>query len=386
MNGRPWTAEEQSDALRPSYSEFAAAHPGRTYGAWANQRLLLRNAPQAPVIDLEAVEDVAREAAREAVGTVLSALRAKAIAAGKDPDLFDLEETVRRLNAKGVDFSVEGGRIVTANHPTDTNRETLLDIGKDHIRLGIVSDTHGGSHYEQLTALRTFYRHADDLEVDAFIHGGDATQGSDHMHLDQPYQVHVHGADQQANYVIATHPKSERPEVKTYVIDGNHDDSFLKDGGINIVRRICDARPDMAYLGQTGAYLSLGSLNTYVVHPRGGMPYAKSYRLQKFVEQLPISRKIHLMLMGHLHSYAAVQEHGVTGFLLPCFQSQYGWMASGALHPDIGGLIVDVWLTDDGGVGRIAHEFVRFQAAENDWDRGVSYEVARGWTPNGLVA
>lgn len=385
MNGRAWTAEEQGDASLP-YPEFSRLHPGRTYGAWANQRLLGRNPPGGSVIDLEAIEDAARDAAREAVVSALAVARNKATAAGKDPDLYDLEEAVRRLSAKGIDFSVEGGKIITASHPTERDRETLLDIGKDHIRLGIVSDTHGGSHYEQLTALRTFYRHADDLDVDAFIHGGDATQGSDKMHLDQPYQVHVHGADQQANYVIATHPKSARPGVKTFILDGNHDDSFLKDGGINIVRRICDARPDMAYLGQTGAYLSLGRLNAYVVHPRGGMPYAKSYRLQKFVEQLPISRKIHILLMGHLHSYATVQEHGVTGLLLPCFQSQYGWMASGALHPDIGGIILDVWLTDDGGVGRVAHEFVRFQAQVDDWDRGVSYEVARGWTPDGLVA
>lgn len=311
---------------------------------------------------------------------------AAARTAAKDPDLFDLEDAVARLRSKGIDFSVEGGRITTASHPVDRDRALSLDIGKDHIRLGIVSDTHGGSHYEQLTALRTFYRHADELEVDAFIHGGDLTQGSDRMHLDQPYQVHAHGADQQSAYVIGTYPRSARPEVKTYVISGNHDDSHLKDGGVNVTRHITDARPDMAYLGQAGAYLSLGRLNTYVVHPRGGMPYAKSYRLQKFIEALPIDRRIHLLLMGHLHSYDVVQEHGVTGLLLPCFQSQYGWMASGALHPAIGGLIVDVWLTDDGGVGRIAHEFVRFQAQSDDWDRGVSYEVARGWTPDGLIA
>lgn len=317
--------------------------------------------------------------------SLLDEAMVEARASAKDPDLYDIEDAVRRLRARGVDFRVEDGRVITANHPLDRDRVTSLDIGKDHIRLGIVSDTHGGSHYEQLTALRTFYRYADEQGVDAFVNGGDMTQGSDKMHLDQPYQVHTHGADQQVNYVIGTYPRSARPDIKTFVISGNHDDSFLKDGGINVVRRICDARPDIEYVGQTAAYLSLGALNTYVVHPRGGMPYAKSYRLQKFVEQLPISRKIHLLLMGHLHSYNVDQGHGVTAILLPCFQSQYGWMAAGALHPAIGGVIVDVWLTEDGGVGRIAHEFVRFQAQVDDWDRSVSYEVARGWTPDGLV-
>lgn len=304
---------------------------------------------------------------------------------GPDPDIADLEEIARRLHERGVDFDIRGGKVVTATHPLDRDREVALDMGGDHIRLGIVSDTHGGSHYEQLTALRAFYRHADELGVDAFIHAGDWTQGSDRMHLDQPYQVHAHGADQQVNYVIGTYPRSSRPGIITYGLAGNHDDSFLKDGGINVLRRITDARTDIEYLGQTGAYLSLGRLNTYVVHPRGGMPYAKSYRLQKFIEQLPISRRIHLLLMGHLHSYNVDQEHGVTAILLPCFQSQYGWMAAGGLHPAVGGVIVDVWLTEAGSVARIAHEFVRFQVISDDWDRGISYEVARGWTPDGLA-
>lgn len=310
---------------------------------------------------------------------------AQAATTGRDPELAKLERLAAVLHERGVDFRIEHGRLVKEAHPVDRDRTLALDIGKDHIRLAVVSDTHGGSHHEQLSALRTFYRHADDLEVDAFIHAGDWTQGSDKMHLDQPYQVHAHGADQQASYVIGSYPQSARPGIKTYAISGNHDDSFLKDGGVNILRRITDARGDIEYVGQTAAYFSVGRMNSYVIHPRGGMPYAKSYRLQKIVETLPIDKRIHLLLVGHLHSYALVQEHGVTCLLLPCFQSQYGWMAAGALHPAIGGIIVDLWITDDGGIGRIAHEFVRFQAQEDDWDQAISREVAKGWTPEGLV-
>lgn len=303
----------------------------------------------------------------------------------RDPRIIELETIARQLHAEGVDFRIENGEYRTEDHPVDRDRSTLLDIGKEHIKLAVVSDTHGGSHYEQLTALRTFYAQADDEGVDAFIHCGDWTQGSDKMHLDQPYQVHAHGADQQVGYVVGTYPRSSRPGIKTYGISGNHDDSFLKDGGINVLRQIADRRDDIEYVGQTGAYLSIGPLNSYVVHPRGGMPYAKSYRLQKFAEALPISKQIHLLLMGHLHSHALVQEHGVTAMLVPCFQSQYGWMASGALHPAVGGLILDLWLTDEGNVGRFRHEFIRFQHQPDDWNREVSHEVNRGWSPKGLV-
>jgi hypothetical protein len=72
--------------------------------------------------------------------------------------------------------------------------------------------------------------------------------------------------------------------------------------------------------------------------------------------------------------------------LLPCFQSQYGWLASGALHPAIGGIILDVWLTDEGGVGRIRHEFVRFQAQSDDWDHEASRAVVQTWSSRGVAA
>lgn len=318
---------------------------------------------------------------------------------GVDPELAELERRAAALHARGIDFHIADGQVVLERHPTQRDRTVQLDLGAwQHIRLGVLSDTHGGSNHEQLTALRTFYAYADGQvshpdtgepigqAVDAFIHCGDWVQGADKMHLDQPYQVHAHGADQQTKYVIATYPRSVRPTVRTYGIGGNHDDSFLKDGGTNVVRTIAAARDDIEYIGQTGAYLSIGPINLYVTHPSGGTPYAKSYRLQKFVEALPISRKIHLLLMGHLHSYALVQEHGVTAFLVPCFQSQYGWLAGKGLHPVIGGLIVDVWLTDAGEVARIRHELIRFQPVADDWDQDASRQVNRGWTPDGLLA
>jgi predicted phosphodiesterase len=285
----------------------------------------------------------------------------------------------------GVVYRVVGGVVSVEDRPTEAGGSRRVDLGKRHIRLGIVADTHGGSHFEQLSALREFYRYADRRKVDAFIHAGDWTQGSDKMHLDQPYQVHAHGSDQQVAYVVATYPRSERGAL-TYGISGNHDDSFLKDGGTNVVRAIASARPDIVYLGQTDSYLDIGPLHTYIVHPRGGAAYAKSYKLQNFARDLPIGRRVHLMLMGHLHSYAVTQEHGMTAMLLPCFQSQYGWLAAGGLHPAIGGLIVDVWLTDNDEVARIAHEFVRAQAIRDDWDHEASRAAVETWSSEGQRA
>lgn len=298
-------------------------------------------------------------------------------------DLERLAEAAANLSERGVTYRIVDGKVSVDRRATDAGGSYAVDLGKRHVRLGIVSDPHGGSHHEQLSALRAFYAYADKRKVDCFLNGGDWTQGSDRMHLDQPYQVHVHGADQQVRYVVATYPKSSRPGVKTLGITGNHDDSFLKDGGTNVLRAIAAERPDIVYLGQTDAYLTIGGLNIYMVHPRGGASYAKSYKLQNFARDLPIGRSVHLMLMAHLHSYAVTQEHGMTAMLLPCFQSQYGWLAAGGLHPAIGGLIVDVWLTENGEVARIAHEFVRFQAVRDDWDHAASAAAVETWSNEG---
>lgn len=291
-----------------------------------------------------------------------------------------LAEVAARLHARGIDFRVEGGRVVTGQPERD--KEVTFDLGKEHIRMGLVSDTHGGSKFEQLSALKQFYREADEREVDFFIHAGDVTQGSDRMHRGMELEVHAHGSDAQVDYVAGTYPKSER-DVRTYIIGGNHDNSFLNDGGMNVVRQIAGKRPDFYYAGQDAAYLTIGNLRTYVVHPDGGGGYAKSYRAQKIAESLPIERDISLLLVGHYHRYGAFREKRTHTFMLPCFQSQYAWLARKALYPDIGGLIVDLWLDDNGRVARVAHELLSFPAIENDWDRDVSHEVGRAWSSEG---
>jgi predicted phosphodiesterase len=308
-------------------------------------------------------------------------------------DLELLEEYAAKVHASGRDFRIEDGVLVPVSRLRDVDRSVYIDLGTDHFRLGVASDTHGGSLFEQNTALHHFYRYADGIApnpktgeritpVDAFVHGGDWTQGPDKMHRDQPYQVHVHGADQQADYVVASYPKSERG-TKTYGIGGNHDGSYME-AGINIFRMIASQREDIVYVGQDAAYLSFGKLKIYLTHPEGGGAYAKSYKSQKSATALPISRKVNLLLRGHYHNFDWVEEHGIEAIMLPCFQSQYGWMARKDLHPDIGGLILDVSMTKRGEVGRMTVERVRYQARDNDWDHRASQSVIKSWSPKGL--
>jgi predicted phosphodiesterase len=308
----------------------------------------------------------------------LAEIRAlQAEADGKDPRLARIEALASELHADGLDFSVVQGRVTMGQRERDG--ETSIDLGSKHLRLGIVSDPHLGSRYEQLTALRSFYAYADDAKVDAFINAGDIVQGSDKMHKGMELEVHAHGADAQMSYAVAVYPKSRRRSVKTYAIAGNHDDSFLKDGGINVVRRIAAQRPDMVYIGQDAAYLTVSGLRMYVVHPDGGNTYAKSYKPQKLAESLPLEREVALLLIGHYHNYGAFRQKHTISLMLPCFQSQYAWLARKALHPDIGGIVADIWLDDAGRIVRFSHEVIDYRPIDEDWDGAASLVAGRGW-------
>jgi predicted phosphodiesterase len=300
---------------------------------------------------------------------------------GQDPRLLELERLAAELHSEGQDFTVERGRVHSSRDARDLDRAFSLPV-KEHLKLALVSDTHGGSKFEQLSALRDFYKRADEAEVDAFIHAGDWTQGPDRMHRDQYLNVHAHGADAQSGYVIATYPKSERG-IPTYAITGNHDDSFLNEGGVNVVRRITRERSDIIYVGQDAAYMSLGSLSAYVIHPDGGGSYAKTYKSQKIAAALPPEKNVRLLIVGHYHSYSTTLERDAYLLQLPCFQSQYSWLARKALHPDVGGVILDIDLDDNGNLARFTHELIRYRPIDEDWDREVSSSMDRAWNSNG---
>lgn len=332
-----------------------------------------------------------RDAAEEAAK---AELRAKAEASGKDPDLAELEILAAKVHAAGHDFRIEGGKVIAGLEPH--GQEVRIDLGKQRVRIGVAGDTHLGSKYEQLSALRHFYRYADGHEkdpytgrtiepVDLFVSAGDVHDGPETMHKGRVYELRVLGADAQVAYAALTYPKPTHGQ-HTKILGGNHDVAFEKDAGTNVCRQLAGVRDDIDYIGHTSSYLTIGRLKIFIHHPSGGVPYAKSYRPQRIMEGLPLAHPVNIALIGHLHSYCVVQHHGMTGFLTPCFQRQYPYLAGKGLYPTIGGIILDVYISADGKSARVAHELIHYQPVEeDDWDMEASHEVEHGWRPEGHV-
>lgn len=255
---------------------------------------------------------------------------------------------------------------------------------KKYIKIGLLGDTHFGSIYQQLSLLHEAYNIMSKEGVNFVIHAGDLTDGPLEMHKRTPEEVFIKDTDEMIDYVIKNYPKSS---FKTYVLDsGTHDTFWKRYYGINVVRRICENRPDLILRrGDDAQFVLQGSENVIVrvVHPVGGVAYARSYKPQKLLEgilgeflerispyekektfQLP-----HIFALGHFHVYNHLFQGGVECFSLPCFQAQTPYLRDKGLYPNIGFIIVELHFDSEKKISRIRFDAYRWNAyaKKNDY-------------------
>lgn len=267
------------------------------------------------------------------------------------------EEMKKRLESLGYQFF---------KHAPITDHVVSLEDGRydgEWVTVGILSDTHLGSKHQQLTYLHEFYKLCADEGCKIMLHAGDISQGIK-MFRGWEQEAFLHDYDSQADYICEKYPKI--PGVKTYVILGNHDESFLKNGGGNICRYIANQRDDIVHIGDYGAYVDLpGGLRTYLHHGAGGCAYARSYKLQKQIENFSPGKKPKLMVSGHYHIAVVLPDYRNTYAMHPgCFQGQGLFLRRLGLSPDVGGFIVRYKVNPNSkrfDLTRIQHEWVPFR-------------------------
>lgn len=183
------------------------------------------------------------------------------------------------------------------------------------------------------------------------------------MHRDAAYYQFAHGFGAQAKYVVEHYPS----QLHTYVISGNHDISHFNETGANIVQTICEARDDMTHIGDLGAYVDVGPLNAYLWHPAGGVPYARSYRQQKWIEQVPGGEKPTLLFTGHLHVSDILPSYrNVSAFMVPCFQAQTPYLRRKGLSPDIGGYVIEARWDEEKHVTGVKVDWKMYRVPQKD--------------------
>lgn len=252
------------------------------------------------------------------------------------------EDLIQELHHRGY---------FVAKHLQETDGRYPVDLARfdgDVFRFGAISDPHLCSRYQQLTHFRSMYALFAQREISTVFNSGDIIEGNGKQYRGQEYELFVHGADEQLSYAVENYPREAG--ITTYFIGGSHDNSFFKAGGHDILKSLASERRDMKYLGVHGAYVipeGLHDFPIYLMHPDGGVPYARSYRLQKLIENFAPEAKPRMVLCGHLHMGLHLPSYrNVEGLLVPCFQAQTPYLKAKGLFPMIGGVIVELTVKD----------------------------------------
>lgn len=96
------------------------------------------------------------------------------------------------------------------------DKKTRIKVEGGVIKFGVVSDTHLGSNYCQITFLQWFYKHIAKKGARFVLHAGDVTDGIG-IYRSQEFEVHKHGFSEQLEYVCEKYPS----DIPTYYITGN---------------------------------------------------------------------------------------------------------------------------------------------------------------------
>ena len=275
----------------------------------------------------------------------------------KDLDLeeYEVYGLLELLKREGYLFDAIDGKIVKIK-PEKENGIYTIPSNLEHLKLLMISDTHLASKYDRVDILRYLYQEAEDKGVNYILHSGDVTEGRSNRE-DQVYQLKEASYTGQRDYVIDKYPQSNVP---TYMISGNHDLWWVKRAGADIVNDICSHREDLTYLGSDCEDLHIGKLKIRLYHGKGGQAYAKSYKLQKYLDTVPLAERPHILQTGHIHQSFYYKQDKTHCFQTSCLQDLTPYERSCGFNNDKSVWWVDVYMDNKGNPVKITQELETF--------------------------
>jgi predicted phosphodiesterase/biotin operon repressor len=288
-----------------------------------------------------------------------------------------LKSSERVITAYIEDLKEEGYNIIEFENKFRLSKDIILTDnrheedwqGNKIIKFGIVSDTHLCNKWQQLTFLNSLYDIFEHEGINTVYHAGDISDG---YYKNRPSHIYelipgIAGADAQAEYIIDKYPK--RKGVVTKFITGNHDDTHIMNGGVNIGKIIARQREDMIYLGMNNAKINLTpNCVLELNHPGDGAAYALSYTLQKLIDSMSGGDKPNILINGHHHKYMYLFYRNIHAFEAGTIEAQTPFMKGKKIAAHLGGSIIEVHVNEEGTITRCKGEFIPlYRPLENDY-------------------
>lgn len=271
----------------------------------------------------------------------------------KDYEVIGLVELMKH-NGELLDYV--NGEVIKLKKPTQNNDIYELPNNMEHLKLLLISDTHLCSKYDRLDILNYLYDKAEDRGIKHILHSGDFTDGKSHR-PEHIYELKELSYEGQVEYCIEKYPTFSG---KTYVISGNHDGWWYKSAGSEIVKSIANRREDIIYLGSDVADMKIGKLKIRLFHGKGGNSYAKSYKLQKYLDTIPIEEKPDILQTGHIHQAFYYKQDNTHCLQTGCLEDLTPFARSQGFSGNKSCWWVDVDFDDKGNIYSITPELEAF--------------------------
>lgn len=268
---------------------------------------------------------------------------------------YEVYGLVEMLKNEGYLYDIIDGKIVKVK-PIKENEIYQIPNNLEHLKLLLISDTHLASKFDRLDILRYLYDEADKKGVNYVLHSGDLTEGLSGR-PQQLVELKETSYTGQRDYVIDKYPKGDIP---TYLVSGNHDLWWVRQCGADICRDISNNRDDLIYLGSDCEDLKIGKLRIRMYHGTGGGAYAKSYKLQKYLDSVPMEERPHILQTGHIHQAFYMKQGNTHCFQTSCLQDQTPYERSKGLSNDKSCWWVDVYMDNKGNPVKINQELETF--------------------------
>ena len=276
----------------------------------------------------------------------------------KELQLKDYEAIglVNLMKQDGELIDYVNGELVRLKTPPKNNDIYQVSTNSTYIPLLLISDTHLCSKYDRLDILCYLYDKAEDRGIKYILHSGDFTDGRSNR-PEHIYELKETSYEGQVDYCVDKYPTFSG---KTYVISGNHDDWWYKSTGSEIVKAIAKRRDDIVYLGSDVADLKIGKLKIRLFHGNKGNAYAKSYKVQKYLDSIPLEERPHILQTGHVHQSFYMKQDDTHCFQTSCLEDLTPFARSMGLANDKSVWWVDVNIDDRGKIESINQELETF--------------------------
>lgn len=268
---------------------------------------------------------------------------------------YEVYGLIEILKLDGYMVDVIDGKIVKTKPIKETDIYKIPN-NLEHLRLLLISDTHLCSVYDRLDILRYLYAKAEDTKTNYVLHSGDLCESRSNR-PEQIYSLKEASYTGQRDYIIENYPKSNIP---TYLIAGNHDLWWIKQCGSDICRDVSKARDDIIYLGSDCEDMKIGKLRIRLYHGKGGTAYAKSYKLQKYFDSIPIEERPHILQTGHTHQAFYIKQDNTHCFQTSCLQDLTPFERSMGFSNDKSCWWLDIYMDSKGNPIKIQQELETF--------------------------